>query len=206
MHEEDKEFIALAKQNKKKYELLYQKYADKVFNYFWYRTAHNKSLAEDMMQETFLRAFKHLDKFRHRGYSYFTYLLQIAHNILVDHWRKPKCESLESLNVDIPYDIIRDIERKSNAEFLWKEIQELPEDSRDILLMRYQDDLPIKDIAKATKSSENAIKLKLSRLRRKLKDNHFVKDIAGFGRAIRKPTKPKFLNNNKSDTFLNVKR
>ncbi|OJI08727.1 MAG: hypothetical protein COV08_03150 [Candidatus Vogelbacteria bacterium CG10_big_fil_rev_8_21_14_0_10_49_38] len=193
MNKDDIQLIALAKQNPKEYAKLYTKYSDKVFNYFWYRTGHDKSLSEDLMQETFLRAFQHLKRFNSRGYSYLTYLITIAHNVLVDHYRKPKSMPFEAIE-DIPFEITEDLARKSDAEVLWRAIQELPQSNRDKLLMKYQQDMSIKDIATATGTTENAVKLSLSRTRKKLKEHPYIKDITGFADKKRKQTQAKFLN------------
>jgi RNA polymerase sigma-70 factor (ECF subfamily) len=192
MNEEDRRLVEIAKRNPKSFEALYKKYADNVFNYFWYRTGHDKELSEDLMQETFLKAFQHLSKFTTRGYSYLTYLLTIAHHLLIDHYRKPTSVPVEDVE-DIPFGIMEDIERKSDAEALWHAIQDLPVSNRDILLMYYQDHMPIKDIARVTKSTENAVKLNLSRTRKKLKAHPYLKDIAQFAQMRRAYTKPRFL-------------
>ncbi len=193
MNQDDTKLVALAKANPKEYEKLYTKYSDKVFNYFWYRTGHDRMLSEDLMQETFLRAFQHLKRFKSRGYSYLTYLITVAHNVLVDHYRKPKSIPFEAIE-DTPYEITEDLERKYDAEALWRAIQHLPESNRDKLLMKYQQNMSIKDIATATGTTENAVKLSLSRTRKKLKSHPYLKDIAGFADTKRKQTKAKFLN------------
>ncbi|MCU0660294.1 MAG: sigma-70 family RNA polymerase sigma factor [Candidatus Pacebacteria bacterium] len=175
------------------YEDVYKKYADKVFNYFWYRTGHDKSLSEDLMQETFLRAFERREKYKAQGYSYLTYLLTIAHNLLVDHYRKPKSVPVEGLDTDaIPFEITEDIEKKYDAEALWRAVQALPQQNRDTLLMFYQEDMPVRDIAKVMNTSENAIKLSLSRTRKKLSEHPYLQDIALFADTKRKYTKPRF--------------
>lgn len=193
MNNEDTKLVEIAKQDPGSFEDLYKKYADKVFNYFWYRTGHDKALSEDLMQETFLRAFQNLSKFRTRGYSYLTYLLTIARHLLIDHYRKPTSIPIEDVE-DIPYEVSDDIERKSDADALWHAIQDLPASNRDVLLMRYQDEKSIKDIATITESTENAVKLNLSRTRKKLAMHPHLKDMAGFGRKKRTYTKPRFLN------------
>lgn len=192
MNSEDTKLVEIAKQNPKAYEDLYKKYADKVFNYFWYRTGHDKALSEDLMQETFLKAFQNLQKFRIRGYSYLTYLLTIARHLLIDHYRKPTSIPIEDVE-DIPYGVTDEIERKSDADALWHAIQDLPASNRDILLMRYQDEKSIKDIATITESTENAVKLNLSRTRKKLAMHPYLKDMSGFGHKKRVYTKPRFL-------------
>jgi RNA polymerase sigma-70 factor (ECF subfamily) len=198
MQHEDIRLVEEAKREPRKYEALYTKYADRVFNYFWYRTGHDWALSEDLMQETFLRAFQHLKKFRNRGYSYLTYLLNIAHNLLVDHYRKPKSIPVEDLPTDaVPYEITEDLVRKSDAETLWRAIQTLPQRNRDALLMHYQDEKPIKDIARIMNTSENSVKLNLSRTRKKLASHPYLKDISGFAQKKRKPTKARFLKKKK---------
>lgn len=192
MNNEDTKLVKIAKENPKAYEDLYRKYADRVFNYIWYRTGHDKALAEDLMQETFLKAFQNLGKFRIRGYSYLTYLLTIARHLLIDHYRKPASVPIEDAE-DIPYEVTGEIERKSDADSLWHAIQDLPASNRDVLLMRYQDEKSIKDIATITESTENAVKLNLSRTRKKLASHPYLKDMAGFGHKKRAYTKPRFL-------------
>src|SRR4051812_5110195 len=115
MNQEDTNLVKLAKENPRAFELLYRKYSDKVFNYFWYRTGHDKHLSEDLMQETFLRAFEHLKKFKTRGYSYLTYLLTIARHLLIDHYRKPPSLPF-FFKQKTAYEITEDIDRKSDAE------------------------------------------------------------------------------------------
>ncbi len=193
MDTEDTRFVEMAKKNPGAYEKLYRKYANKVFNYIWYRTGHNTMLAEDLMQETFLRAFQNLSRFRIRGYSYLTYLLTIARHLLIDHYRKPISVPIEDVG-DIPYEVTDGIERKSDADALWHAIQDLPASNRDVLLMRYQDEKSIKDIAAITRSTENAIKLNLSRTRKKLAAHPYLRDIASFGHKKLRYTKPRFLN------------
>ena len=192
MNKDDIQLVDLAKQNPQEYEKLYTKYSDKVFNYFWYRTGHDKPLSEDLMQETFLRAFQHLRRFNNRGYSYLTYLITIAHNVLVDHYRKPKSIPFEAIE-DIPFEITEDLERKSDAEYLWRAIQDLPQSNRDKLLMKYQQNMSIKDIATATGTTENAVKLSLSRTRKKLRDHPYIKDITEFSDTKRRQTKARFV-------------
>lgn len=192
MHRNDIELVNAAKKDPRAYEALYRKYADRVFNYFWYRTGHNRELAEDLMQETFLRAFRDLPRFRHRGYEYLTYLLKIAHHLLIDYYRKPKMLPLDEVG-EVPYEIIQDFERKSDAETLWRAMQSLPERQRDILLMHYQENMAVKEIARVLGSSENAVKLHLSRARKRLAGHAHLKDIRAFLDARRDYTRPKFL-------------
>ncbi|PIT86329.1 MAG: RNA polymerase subunit sigma-24, partial [Candidatus Magasanikbacteria bacterium CG10_big_fil_rev_8_21_14_0_10_43_6] len=61
---------------------LYSKYYHRIFHYFYERVLKQRGVAEDLAQETFLRAFRHVTFFEHKNASYYTYLLRIAHNVL----------------------------------------------------------------------------------------------------------------------------
>jgi len=188
----DKTLIANAKRDPKKYEEIYRKYASDVFNYFWYRVNHNRDIAEDLMQETFIRAFKHLSRFRERGYSYKTYLLTIAHNVLANYFRSPKPISLEELS-DIPVEVAQHTEKKIDSKLLWRAVQRLSPIERDILILYYRKGFPIKDIARICNRSTNAVKIILSRARRKLRGQLALKHMVSFDNTARSYTKPHFL-------------
>ena len=195
MENSDVDIIKRAKANSQIFEELYRRYADKVYNYFWYRTGHQKDVAEDLMQETFYRAFKHLSRFQIRGYSYLTYLLTIAHNILANYYRSQKMIPMSELgdDFDVPAEITDSLERKIEAEALWRAIQDLSPTERDAILMRYQKEMPIKDISRVMARTENAVKLILSRARKKLAQHPYLRDMVGFTAQEWKYTKPRFL-------------
>ena len=195
MENSDVDIIKRAKANSQIFEELYRRYADKVYNYFWYRTGHQKDVAEDLMQETFYRAFKHLSRFQIRGYSYLTYLLTIAHNILANYYRSKKMIPMSELgdDFDVPAEITDSLERKIEAEALWRAIQDLSPTERDAILMRYQKEMPIKDISRVMARTENAVKLILSRARKKLAQHPYLRDMVGFTDQERQYTKLRFL-------------
>ena len=100
---------------------------------------------------------------------------------------------VESLPTDVvPYEITKELVNKFDAEPLWRAVQELPQSQRDALLMFYQQDMPVRDIAKVMNASENAIKLNLSRTRKKLSRHPYLQDIWAFADTKRKYTKPRF--------------
>lgn len=186
MKKTDAELVQNAKQDKEQFDALYKRYIDKIYNYFWYRVGHDRDVAEDLTQETFVRAYKHLDKFQMRKTSYASYLLTIAHNLLVNYYRSPKPISIEATGVDVPEEIWSDIETKDNLRSLWRAIQQLPAKERDILYLKYQKGYMVADIARIVGKSENAVKLTLSRARKKLAAHPYLKGIAGFTDTKRK--------------------
>lgn len=65
---------------------LYELYADKIYNYLYFKTMHRNE-AEDLTALVFLKAWEAIGNFRWQGYPFSTWLYRIAHNQLVDHYR-----------------------------------------------------------------------------------------------------------------------
>ncbi len=193
MNSEDKKLVAAAQKNSADFEVLYHKYAEKVFNYFWYRIGHDTPTAENLMQETFIRAFEKLPTFENKDYSYQTYLLTIAHNILVDYFRKKRPVPLEEIE-KVPSEVHNIMTHKLEGKLLWEMIQTaLSDNEKSALLMFYRKEMSIKDIAKVMDKSENAVKLLLSRARKKLSEHPYLQDLSGFVDTQWKKTKARFL-------------
>ncbi len=195
MNKDDIRNIISSKTNPEFFGELYKKYADKVYSHFWYRTGHNKDVAEDLTQETFIRAFQHRKKFRIREYSYLTYLLTIAHNLLVDYYRNPKVISIESVG-DIPDEVTSEQKYadKESASILWRAIQQLSYNEKTVILHFYQSDRKVREIAQIMGKTENAVKLLLSRARKKLQKHPDLQNIANFIAPERKQTRGKYLD------------
>jgi len=197
MNKDDFKNITNSKTKPEFFGELYKKYADKVYSYFWYRVGHDKDLAEDLMQETFIRAFQHRKKFRIRKYSYLTYLLTIAHNLLIDYYRKPKAISIESVG-EIPDEITIDQKyvEKESAGILWRAVQQLSDSEKSAILHFYQNGKKIKEIAQVMGKSENAVKLLLSRARKKLQNHPHLQNIANFVSPKRQQTRGRYIDKN----------
>ena len=94
---------------------------------------------------------------------------------------------------DVPAEITDSLERKIEAEALWRVVQDLSPTERDAILMRYQKEMSIKDISRIMNRSENAVKLILSRARKKLAQHPYLRDMVGFTDQERQYTKLRFL-------------
>lgn len=188
----DVQLITDAKQDTAAFEAVYRKYAPKVFNYFWYRVGHNKEVAEDLMQETFVRAFQALPKYVVKNGSYLTYLLTIAHNLLVNYYRTKQPVPLEEAE-KIPVEITDRVEHTLATEQLWQAIQDLPDSEKDAIYLMYREDKPVKDMAQIMGKSENAVKLLLSRARKRLRQHPKLTELVYLTDISTPYTKPRFL-------------
>ena len=166
---EDGAMVLAAQESPSEFRLLYQKYKDDVRAYFRYRLGRDCESAEELSQETFLRAFRYLPSFRSLNASYGTYLLRIAHNLLANHFREKSSVALDdvpeaSLRVDAEYDAYFDRQSVRRA------VEHLSPIERQMVAMKYEEGLSMRDIATVLQKSENAVKLHLSRARKKLRD------------------------------------
>lgn len=185
MQFDDRELIEQAKANPQAYEPLYAKYMERVYTYFWFRGGYQKELAEDCMQETFVRAFKHVSEFTDKGVSYLSYLLTIAHNLLVNHYRwsqSNKAVSLEDVD-EAAFDYSENFEDRMDAQLVWEAVRDLSEIEYSILSLRYRKGMSIREIALEKGKTENAIKLQISRARKKLASHPALIELVASARS-----------------------
>jgi len=131
--------------------------------------AYGKMDVEDLVQDVLLSAYQHFDKIRDKN-QFKNYLIRAAKNRSISHWRKKKHqpELLEKHNdrlvsKQVSPEILLDI------ELLYKTIDKLPEKQREALILFEISGFSMKEIAEIQKSSEGAIKTKISRARKRLK-------------------------------------
>jgi len=159
----DLELIHEAQRQAEKFSEIYIKYVFQVRAFFSHRV-NEEALAEDFTHETFERAFRALPSFTPSNASYLTYLLRIAHNLLVSHYRKSsQIISKRPYTVDM-YEVME------QRDAIDRGLRQLGAGDRRVIQMKYQEGKRIKEIAERMKKSENAVKLQLSRARKKLRE------------------------------------
>ncbi len=129
-------------------------------------TIKNQQLAEDLFQETFIKVIQSLrgGKYKDNG-KFLSWVIRIAHNLIIDHFRKEKqmntlsnddsevdlfnSKKLSDSNIE---ELIIDSQIKSEVRVL---ISELPDDQREVVLLRHYGGLSFKEIANQTDVSIN---------------------------------------------------
>ena len=125
----------------------------------------DRDVAEDIFQDTFIKVIKTLKRgsYSEEG-KFLPWVMRIAHNLIIDYFRKnkrmPKFEGNDDFNIfavikddkmNIETQMIRD-QIDSDLSYL---VQELPEDQREVLIMRIYKDMSFKEIAENTDVSIN---------------------------------------------------
>lgn len=159
------------KGNKEAYGAIYKLYYRKIYR--WCRiNLKTAEAAEDLAQETFLKAWHALPSFSYgRGSSVQAFLFKIARNGLIDLSRKKKEFALDAaVEIESGEDIEEELDRKSSIESVQKALAKLPADDRQMVVLRFFEEMSNKEIAQVVGSNEGAVRVRLHRILKKLKE------------------------------------
>lgn len=149
----------------------------------------NQHLAEDIFQDTFIKVIRSLKtgKYTENG-KFISWVLRISHNLIIDHFRKEKLENTTS-NEDSDYDLFnssRFSDENIEDQLIYSQItsdvrrliDELPDDQRQVIIMRHYLGLSFKEIADKTDVSINTalgrMRYALINLRKIIEKNNLV--------------------------------
>lgn len=162
----DDMLVALySKGENKAFDELLSRYQDKLFNYIYF-VVHNQELAEDIFQETFVKAIVTIQQGRYTADGKFSaWITRIAHNLVIDSFRQERNENSVS-NEEGEIDLFNNAELcDDNIEMqmvndqtlndVRRLVDALPDNQREVVYMRYYQDLSFKEIADITGVSIN---------------------------------------------------
>lgn len=156
---------AYAEGNNEAFDTLLKRHQTRVYNYIL-RIIKNEDVANDIFQETFVKAITTIKQGRYTESGKFpAWISRIAHNLIIDYYRQEKAENLQSADLqdvdvlnrkELCEETIEDVlisrQIYDDVKFL---IKELPPLQREVLEMRYYSNMSFKEIAEATKVSIN---------------------------------------------------
>ncbi len=153
--------------------VLYDHYQPMIYRFVAVKVGRREE-AEDITHQVFLSAWQNIKRYEHRGHPFSSWLYRIARNQVVDHYRGRKDEvSLEQLGIEdiaaLPQTVSSDLATKLEVEQVFRAIYKLKADYQDVIILRFIEDLSIKETAEAMKKSEGAVKLMQHRAMAELK-------------------------------------
>ena len=158
------------------YNILFDKYWNNIFSFLFQRT-NNKNLAEELAIESFSKAFDQLDRFDEK-YSFKSWLITIAKNHHIDRYRKIKNlsenfqdSSLSSSNEFFLNEIQNPEElmiANQNLDQILEHIKSMKKEFRNLIKMRYFEDMSFKEMETILNQSQNTIRVKLFRAKKML--------------------------------------
>jgi RNA polymerase sigma factor (sigma-70 family) len=146
------------------FEVLIERHEEKIFSSIFFLVK-DEYLAEDLFQEVFIKV---IDKLRKKQYNeegkFLPWALRISHNLCVDYFRKikrtPTITTSDNRDIFEVMNIVSDspeveMMRKQSHQLVTIMLQTLPEDQREVIVLRFFAGLNFKDIAKVTNCSIN---------------------------------------------------
>ena len=147
---------------------LVERYWDRLYRWI-YQLGHDSHTAEDLAQETFLKALNHLGKFK-LGTKFGAWLFRIAHNAFANH-----CRSTARRRDPLPEDLegrdagpLTEVVTRESLAGLAEALARIPTEYRAALLLRVEEDLSFKEIAAVMNLTEETARWRVSKARQKL--------------------------------------
>ena len=182
----DQEIVdSVKKGNHSDYAILIDRYKNKAFSMLA-RMLKDKMEAEEVLQDSFLKAFKGLNNFKGEA-KFSTWFYKIVYNSALSRLstQKRKTES-EMTSIDDHFDLESDsnynvTEREDLTLFINEMVNKLPPNYASVISMFYIEGMSCEEISKVLETTENNVKVMLHRSRNALKDimikNNYIKEV-----------------------------
>lgn len=174
------------------FKILVDRYQNKIYSYVL-MLVKDKQLADDIFQDTFLKIIRTIKAgvYKEEG-KFIQFAMRIAHNLIIDHFRKAKrlpmvdptkedYDMLDNARFMDP-SIEEQIVTEQTYDDVRKMIEFLPDEQREVLVMRMYDDMSFKEIAEVTNVSINTalgrMRYALINLRKMAKEKHVELTVA----------------------------
>jgi RNA polymerase sigma-70 factor (ECF subfamily) len=142
---------------------LYLLHLDAIYRYVYYRVG-DANDAEDLTEQVFLKAWKSLSRYKRRGNPFTSWLYRIAHNAVVDHYRrqKPTVSMPSSEKVDRESKQPTPLEQVIEAEeaaALATAVTQLSEEQQQVIILRFVEGLKHTEVARIINRREGACRM-----------------------------------------------
>ena len=167
--------VHAAQADAKAFSVLYRRYLDRVYSYAFYQLGDHHD-AEDATARTFLAALRGIGSFRDEGASFRAWLFRIARNTVANAHRtrvRRRTEPMASVVTDpaAPDGDPAGLSlRAEDARRIRAALEQLPDDRRQVVLLRFADGLSAREIGQVLDRSEGAVRVLLHRALRDLAD------------------------------------
>lgn len=178
--------LAYAHGDSAAFEELYRKHKDALYRFFL-RQCGNRAVAEELYQDVWLRVIKARDSYEKKA-KFTTWLYRIAHNILIDQFRKPQTDTDDEYDAEsIPDNAANDPEVILNGQEKIQrfraQLKNLPKEQIEVFLLKEEAGLSLEDIALTVGESKEAVKSRLryavKKLRQSLKNENLTENVIG---------------------------
>jgi RNA polymerase sigma-70 factor (ECF subfamily) len=141
---------------------LYDRYVDRIYNYIYHRVG-QADLAEDLTAQVFARMLEAIQEGRAWRTSFSGWIYRIAHNLVIDHYRRRGRAAFVELEEATPIiadgaDPVKKVEARLESEYLRAALAKLTEEQAEVISLRFLDEFSIAEVATMMNKTEGAIK------------------------------------------------
>ena len=174
-------FARLKKRDKEAFTQAYDAYLDSIYRFIYFKVG-SQEVAEDISSQVFLKTWDYIQNNNLRDYKTLKALLyKVARNTVIDHYRKESRKAESSLNtalgdikdvniVDPGQDILSKISTKADYEIIVLRMRDLKDEYREAIVLRYINELNIKEIAEVLDKSRGNVRVLIYRALQALKE------------------------------------
>jgi len=160
--------------NQSAFSRLYQKYNEKIYRFIFFKTS-NQDVAQDLTSNVFIKVFDYLTNGQEIE-NFQAFLFQTAKNLVIDHYRARAVQELPidefvEENISDQKDVISELSGRFELEKIQDVLAKLPEPYREVIILRFVEDLPFKEIAQITGKTEGNLRVIVNRGLKLLRTN-----------------------------------
>jgi len=155
--------VEVASGSRLAFEELVCRYSPRLFH-FLRRRVHTDQDIEDLIQETFLKAFRNIDRYDPE-YRFSTWLYTVALRLAISHHRANRPKDLSSIPSHNPIDPEEIVTRKDRSQKIWAVAKSLHRKQYEVLWLRYMEDMAVKEIALVMNKTNVQVRVLLHRAR-----------------------------------------
>lgn len=176
-HITDEELVVMSIADSDSFYHLMTRYEQKLLHYILRLSNISSQEAEDILQEVFIKAYKNLNEFNQK-LKFSSWIYRIAHNETISFFRKKKARP-ETVNIEdqdlvqflrSSFDIDKEFKQQETIEKVQEVIKELPEKYREVLMLRYIDDLDYQEISDILKKPMGTVATLINRAKAQFKE------------------------------------
>jgi RNA polymerase sigma-70 factor (ECF subfamily) len=165
LHEDERVLVENAKRDPRQFGALYDRHFQQIYR-FVYSRVREQTAAEDVTSEVFIKALKAMPRYQDTGRPFSAWLYQIAVNAIADRYRtlRPSQPLDDFHDLSVAGPALEDLAtHRDEIRRIWSLVEELPGQQRTALVLKFQEDMKIDDIAVAMGKSPGAVKLLIHR-------------------------------------------
>jgi RNA polymerase sigma-70 factor (ECF subfamily) len=163
--DDERELVERAKRDPREFGALYDRHFQQIYR-FVYSRVREQTAAEDVTSEIFIKALKAMPRYQDTGRPFAAWLYQIAVNAIADRYRTLRpAQSLDDFHdLSVAGPALEDLAaHRDELRRIWTLVEQLPAHQKTALVLKFQEDMKIEDIAVAMGKTAGAVKLLIHR-------------------------------------------